>query len=453
MFSSHFRRALAFSFCATWLAVAAHAQPYGDWRSDAPGKLHRITPADMPAPYATRSAADGPRMIEPPAGALPQVPAGFSVQRFASGLRMPRVVRVAPNGDIFVAESAAGRIRVFRAADGAAQPQRNEVFATGLDSPFGIAFYPPGPDPQFVYVAETNAVVRYPYRGGDLHARAGRETIVPQISPTADFHWTRDIAFSADGARMFVSVGSGSNDAEDLPRLSAEAIRRHDAEFGARLRLGSGATARRRAVLLARRQGPACVRHRLAQLLRPGEVAAAGDLWCAVNERDGLGDNLPPDFATRVQQGQFFGWPWYYIGSHADPEHADQRPDLAGHVTVPEVLIQPHSAPLASPSTKAPASPRSRRSTAAMPSSHCTDHGTERRRTGYKVVRIHLHNGVPDGSYQDFLTGFVTGNGSVWGRPVDVAVAHDGALLVTEDGNGTIWRIAFGAGHYHVAIS
>jgi glucose/arabinose dehydrogenase len=428
---------------ATLLLLPARAQPYGDWRADAPGVVHHITANEMPPSGATRSAFNGPRIVEPSPGALPRVPAGFSVQQFASGLRNPRVVRVAPNGDIFVAESGAGRIRVLRAVDGAAAAQQNEVFATGLDQPFGIAFFPPGPDPQFIYIAENNAVVRFAYRSGDLHARAAPETIVPQLSPTAYHHWTRDIGFSPDGSRMYVSVGSGSNDAEGMPRLDAESIRRHDAEFGAGAAWGSEQF--RADVLVFTPEGKN--RRIFATGLRncSGLAVApqSGDVWCATNERDGLGDDLPPDYVTRVREGNFFGWPWFYIGAHEDPSHAGERPDLAGRVAMPEVLIQPHSAPLGIAFYTGSMFPPEYRGDAFV-----TLHGSwnRERRTGYKVVRIRLHNGVPDGSYQDFLTGFVLDDRSVWGRPVGVAVAHDGALLVTEDGNGTLWRIAFNGG-------
>ena len=170
-----------------------------------------------------------------------------------------------------------------------------------------------------------------------------------------------------------------------------------------------------------------------------------GDLWCATNERDGMGDNLVPDYVTRVRAGGFYGWPWYYIGPHEDPRHAGERPDLLGRVTVPDVLIQPHSAPLAMTFYQAP-----RGGVAAFPADHDGDafvalHGSwnRSRRTGYKVVRVPLHDGVPRGVYEDFMTGLVVDDDDVWARPVGVAVAHDGALLVTEDGNGLMWRIAY----------
>ncbi len=208
---------------------------YGDWRTDAPLVRRKIT--DLPPPYATRSASNPPRVIAKPVFAAPNVPPGFQVELFASNLRDPRTVRVAPNGDIFITESEPGRIRVLRAADGAAKPSSNDVFASGLDQPFGIAFYPSGSDPQWIYVANTGSVVRYPYRNGDLKARGKAEVIVRDLPGAGGRsvqrgHITRDIAFSKDGRQMFVSVGSASNDGEGIGKRDAAAIARWEAEHG-----------------------------------------------------------------------------------------------------------------------------------------------------------------------------------------------------------------------------
>jgi glucose/arabinose dehydrogenase len=205
---------------------------YGDWKADAPGTRRKITAADLPAPFATPAVRETARVVAPPFGAQLSVPAGFSVALFADHLEAPRAMRVAPNGDIFVAESRAGRVRVLRAADGAAKPAQNEIFASGLAEPFGIAFYPPGPDPQFVYVANTNSVVRFPYKSGDLKASRAAETIVPSLTESEGGHWTRDVVFSPDGKRMFVSVGSGSNVAENMGKKPADDARQWDAMHG-----------------------------------------------------------------------------------------------------------------------------------------------------------------------------------------------------------------------------
>ncbi len=421
---------------------------YGDWRQDSPGQRRRLTPADMPAPFASRSASNTPSLADPPAGALPRVPPGYAVQRFAAGLEGPRLVRVAPNGDIFVAETAAGRIRVLRATDGAWHPDQEQVFADGLDAPFGIAFYPAGPSPQWVYVATINSVVRFAYHPGDLKASGRPETVVGRLAGTTSDHTTRDIQFSRDGRRMFVSVGSGSNAAQSLARRDPGQIRQWEAHT---LRGAAwDEEADRANVLVFDPDGSN--RHVFADGIRNCVGLAVhprtGDLWCSTNERDGLGDNLVPDYVTRIREGAFYGWPWYYIGANEDPRHKGERPDLAAQVTVPDVLLQPHSAPLQMTFYDPPAG-----GVAAFPADVRGDafaalHGSWNRaaRTGYKVVRLQLHDGVPTGIYQDFMTGFVIDQDSVWGRPVGVAVAHDGALLVTEDGNGTLWRIAYAGG-------
>ncbi len=423
--------------------LLAGSAAFGDWRADAPGVRRKIAPADLPAPYASGSASRGPSVVAAPRGALPKAPPGFTVMRFAEGLETPRVLRIAPNGDVFIAESGAGRIRVMRAADGAARPERNEIFADDLDGPFGIAFYPPGAAPQWVYVATTASVVRFPYASGDLRARGPAQIVVRRLPDGG--HWTRDVVFSPDGRRMFVSVGSASNDAQGLPRKSQAELRLWDTAHG--LGAAWGEEEDRADVLSfdpaggGRRIFATGLRNCVGLAVEP----QTGALWCSTNERDGLGDNLPPDFVTRVREGGFYGWPWYYIGEHEDPRHRGERPDLRGKITVPDVLIQPHSAPLAMTFYDA------KSGEARFPEEYRGDafvaaHGSWNRskRTGYKVVRIRLRDGAPTGEYDDFLTGFVLDDNRVWGRPVGVAVAHDGALLVSEDGNGTIWRVAYG---------
>ena len=403
---------------------------YGDWRTDAPGVRRLITAADLPPPEATRSAANPAQRAPRTAAVLPLPPPGFAVDLFAQNLSEPRVIRVAPNGDVFVAESGAGRIRVFRA--GADGPLTESVFAEGLERPFGIAFAPPGSEPGWIYVATPTAVFRYPYGSGDLKATGRPETVVRGL-PAGGAHWTRDLAFSADGKTLFVSVGSATNDG-DGARLDQAAI--------ATLPLGaSGGADTNRADVLAfdpdgthQRVVATGLRNCSGMTIEP----ATGELWCAVNERDGLGDNLPPDYATRVVDGAFYGWPWYYIGDNPDPRHAGERPDLTGHVTIPDVLFQPHSAPLGIAFYEGSQFPEAYRGSAFV-----AFHGSWNRakRTGYKVVRILMKDGKPTGVYEDFLTGFVANDESVWGRPVDVAVTNDGALLVTDDEGGAIWRV------------
>jgi glucose/arabinose dehydrogenase len=426
-----------------WTAAApglrTGAAAMGDYHGDGPGVRRRIAVGDLPPPFATASARNSPSVVSQPAHGQLIVPPGFSVELFAKDLVNPRLLRVAPNGDLFAAESSSGRLRLLRAADGAAKPELVEIFAKELDQPFGIAFYPPGNDPQWLYVAENNGVVRFPYRAGDRTARGPREIVVPRLSNQGGGHWTRDIVFSRDGKRMFVSVGSASNVAERMPkRTVAEAQ-----AFEKTAALGAAwADEDHRADVLAfdpdgksEQIFATGLRNCVGLAVHP----ATGDLWCSTNERDGLGDDLVPDYVTRVRPGAFYGWPWYWLGDHEDPRLKGDRPDLAGKVAVPDVLVQPHSASLQMTFYDGKMFPPEYRGDA-----FAAFHGSWNRakRTGYKVVRVLQRDGVPTGEYEDFLVGFVADAESVWGRPVGVAVAHDGALLVSEDGNGTLWRVS-----------
>jgi glucose/arabinose dehydrogenase len=272
-------------------------------------------------------------------------------------------------------------------------------------------------------------VVRFPYQAGDLHARGPAETVVASIPASGRLpgggHWTRDVIFTPDGSKMFVSVGSHTNDADGLSRyLKSEDHRADVLEFNPD---GSGF-----------RIYAAGLRNCVGMAINP----TSGDLYCSTNERDGLGDNLPPDYITHVQDGGFYGWPWYYIGDHQDPRHLGEHPELAAKAIVPDVLLQAHSASLEMLFYNGQQFPEEYRGDA-----FAAEHGSwnRSRRTGYKVIRVMMHDGKPTGEYEDFMTGFVTVDGDVWGRPVGVAVAHDGALLVTEDGNGTMWRISYAA--------
>jgi glucose/arabinose dehydrogenase len=424
--------ALAFLAPALASAAAPRTGPaaYGDWRADAPGVVRLIRPSDLPPPRATPSASSGPSVASRPGHALPRVPPGFHVELVASGLETPRTLRRAPNGDVFLAESGAGRVLILRPGT------KPTVFAEDLSLPFGIGFWPPGPDPRFVYVAESGRVVRFPYRSGDLKAGGRAETVVPHLPEGG--HWTRDLAFSPDGRRMFVSVGSASN-------IGTEMSRHPPAGFAESRPPGAawGDEQDRADVLVADPDGgnlrvfATGLRNCSAEAIQPG----TGALWCAVNERDGLGDNLPPDYATEVREGAFYGWPWFYIGDHEDPRLKGRRPDLAGRVAMPDVLIQPHSAPLGITFYDGAQFPPDYRGDAFV-----ALHGSWNRgqRTGYKVIRLRFRDGRATGEYEDFLTGFVISEKTVWGRPVGVAVDKDGALLVSEDGNGTVWRVTYG---------
>jgi glucose/arabinose dehydrogenase len=392
-----------------------------DYGSLKPGTFRKITAADLPKPFATSSSSNAATMVTRPADAWPKAPAGFKVELYATGLDMPRQIRVAPNGDFFVAESQLGQIKIFRGRDKNGKPEQVSTFATGLKRPFGVGFYPPGSNPEWVYVGNTDSVVRLPYRSGDLKASGAAEVIVPSLPPGGG-HWTRDVVFSQDGKRMFVAVGSGSN-VDDPDTHSAELHRANILEYTPEGRfVGVYASGIRNPVGL-------------------GVNPQTGELWCSVNERDALGDNLVPDYVTHVQQGGFYGWPWYYIGGHQDPRHAGKHPELKDKVLVPDVLLQPHNASLGLTFYEGTQFPSEYRGDL-----FAAEHGSWNRstRTGYEVIRVPLDGGHAGEAFEDFLTGFVTADGKVWGRPVGVAVAQDGALLVTDDGSRSIWRVSYG---------
>ena len=408
---------------------------FGDWHADAPGTRRLIRPQDLPAPDFAGSVSNRVTTVRHD-GQKPSVPAGFSIGEFASGLEHPRLIRPAPNGDIFIAESTAGQIRVLR-PDGARATQTS-IFASDLLGPFGIAFYPPGPNPQWVYVGNTDSVVRFAYRNGDLTARGPAEIVVPHLP--VDGHRTRDVVFSPNGQTMFVSVGSGSNVGEDMEKLNGAALQ----TWAASHPLGAtwGPETDRADVLTFDPQGKRIgifatgIRNCVGMAIDPSN----GTLWCSTNERDRIGNNLPPDYITRIREGAFYGWPWYYIGANEDPRHKDERPDLKDKVTVPDVLIQAHSASLQIAFYQGQQFPAE-----YVGNIFAAEHGSWNRasRTGYKVVRVIVKDGVPTGEYDDFATGFVVNDNEVWGRPVGIAVDRYGALLVSEDASGTIWRVTY----------
>jgi glucose/arabinose dehydrogenase len=405
---------------ASTLKAPPPKAPFTDFRYEKPGTVHKITVADLPAPYASKSANNGPEEVSRPANVWPVAPAGFKVELFAGGLDNPRWLRTAPNGDIFLAESNSGRIRVFRGMTSDGKPEQMEIFASGLKRPYGIAFYPPGPDPRWVYIGNTNEIVRFPYRNGDLKASGASEHIADL--PTGG-HWTRALEFSPDGKKLFVGVGSESNvdDPETNPEEKDRAtIRVCDPEKCELTVYASG----------IRNAG--------------GGIAidpATGELWCSVNERDALGDDLVPDYITHVQGGGFYGWPWWYIGTHQDPRQKGKHPELKDKAIVPDVLLQPHNASLELTFYQASQFPAEYRGDI-----FASQHGSWNRsvRAGYEVIRVPRHqSGKASGEYEDFLTGFVLPDGHVWGRPVGITVAPDGSLLVSDDGSNSIWRISY----------
>jgi len=405
--------------------ILTGADALGDWTTDAPGVKRKITVADLPPPYQSESAENPPKKADRPEGALPKVPAGFTVNEFAGGFDHPRVVQVAPNGDVFVVESNPGRVQILRDSDGDGKAETRTTYAEDLSRPFGLAFYPTGTDdPTHLYIANTDSVVRFPYKVGDTKASGPAEPLITNIPSGQEQvggggHWTRDVVFSQDNQRMFVSVGSRSNVTDDASEERRACILAFTPDGKNETLYASG------------------IRNPVGLAIEPG----TGALWTSVNERDELGDNLVPDYVTRVQEGGFYGWPWYYLGGHQDPRHEGKHPELKDKAIVPDVLIQSHSASLDLTFYTGQQFPPEYRGHI-----FAAEHGSWNRskRTGYKVVRIPVANGKAVGYYEDFMVGMVNEDGDVWGRPVGVAVASDGALLVTDDQSNTVWRVAYG---------
>lgn len=442
---AYFQSVVGAQVAAQPIIVPEASVQTANWRLDAPGQLHQIRIASLPAPYATRSSNNHPSVVSMLPGAKLSLPPGFHIDSFATGLEGPRKMLLAPNGDIFVTEIRGGRVSVIHPAADGRRAARIDVFAKDLRQPFGLAFFPNAQDPRWLYVAETNRVIRYPYHVGDVTPRGNVQTVIGQL-PSGSGHSTRDIVFSPDGKRMFVSVGSASNVAESMPKKTPAEIATWEAQHG----LGTAwdSETNRAVVLDFDAASPAQatvyaagIRNCVGLTVQPQN----GALWCTTNERDGLGDDLVPDYSTRVTRGQFYGWPWYYLGSTEDPRLKGERPDLAGKVAVPDVLYQSHSASLSMTFYAASGG------NSAFPAAYVGDafvafHGSWNRslRTGYKLVRVHMKNGEPTGDYEDFLTGFVVDDAHVWGRPVATMELSDGSLLMSEDGNNAIFRISFG---------
>jgi glucose/arabinose dehydrogenase len=377
-------------------------------------RTYTFSAKDLATP--TEQKPNPPKVVPRPEGASLTLPSGFSASLFASGgFKRPRNLAQAPNGDIFVVDSGPGSIWVLRDADknGTIEDTERSEFATGLKQPFGIAFQKGA-----VYVANTDAVVRFPYAAGDLKASAAPVTVAPLPNgPTG--HWTRNIAFTPDGTSFYVTVGSAHNIDPDPDPLRATVLK-----FKAD---GSGpdvvVTGARNAVGLA---------------IHP----TTREPWITVQERDGLGDDLVHDYMARVVPGRFFGWPYAYLGANQDPRHSGKMPDLVKKTVVPEVLFAPHSSAMTMlfyTGKTFPTRYRSGAFAALRGSSGRTP------RTGYKIVFVPFAKGQATGSYEDFATGWMLGEDKpeVWGRPVGLAQLQDGSLLVVEDGNGTIWKISY----------
>jgi glucose/arabinose dehydrogenase len=453
---------------------------FADYSQQKPGVSRKITVADLPEPNPAEAVDNGAKVVARPDGMLPIAPPGFKVTLYAGGdggptpapdghfserlgnappkgtFQQPRIIRTAPNGDIFLTDSFVGKVFVLRGVGPDGKAKVVSLYASGLSNPFGVAFYP-ADNPKYVYVANTFTVVRFPYHAGDLVASGPPETVVHDLPGYAQLrgggHWTRDVVFTPDGAHMLISVGSASNadNADDHPNEFHRADVLEFTPEGKFVKVYAGG-----------------LRNCVGEAINP----VTGQLWCSTNERDNLGNNLVPDYVTSVKEDGFYGWPWYYMGGHRDPrlelpcadgtganinlkepiteEQAKtcKHLDVASKVITPDVLLQPHMASL----EMAFYTPRQTASE-AFPKAFTNDafaaeHGSWNRalRGGYEVVRVPMHNGHATGAYEDFLTGFVTADGQVWGRPVGVTVMNDGSLLVTDDGSRTVWRVEYVGG-------
>lgn len=391
--------------------------PFTDYRFEKPGTVRHITVQDLPAPYASSSATAAPKVVARPADAWPIAPPGFKVDLFASGLTNPRLMRRAPNGDIFLAETSAGDIKVLRGITEAGKPEQIQLFASGLNIPFGIAFYPPGDNPQWVYVANMDSVVRFPYHNGDLTSTGTPQHLLDL--PSGGHHRSRDIQFSPDAKKMYVSVGSDQN-VDDAPTEVNRADILELNPDGSGLRVYASG-----------------IRNAVGIAFNP----MTAELWCSTNERDGLGNDLVPDYITHVEDGGFYGWPWFYMGGGQDPRMEGKHSELKDKVITPDVILQPHNASLQLTFYDGKQFPSEYQGDI-----FAAEHGSWNRspRAGYEVIRVPLHqSGHASGEYEDFLSGFVVDDDSVWGRPVGLVTASDGSLLVSDDGSGSIWRVTY----------
>ncbi|MCF4165699.1 PQQ-dependent sugar dehydrogenase [Zavarzinia compransoris] len=379
-----------------------------------------VDPADLPPPHATGSAYNGPRKVARPDGVAPVAPPGFAVNLFVDGLAHPRAFAVAPDGAILLAQSRAGVVTRLVDGDGDGVAESRSAYLDGLELPYGLAF-----QGETLFVADAHGVWRLPYDGAERAAATPERITAEDDFGEPGGHWTRNLAFSADGSAFFVAIGSEGNLAEEpAPRAT---IRRYPAAGGTGETFAAG------------------LRNPVGLAVEPG----TGHLWTVVNERDGLGDDLVPDYLAEVVQGGFYGWPYAYMGV-PDPRFGDRSPDLVAATRMPEVLFRSHSAPLGLAFYTGAAFPPDYRGDAFVALHGSWNAGTPR---GYQVARVDFEEGRPVANrYEIFLDGFrldapgSDGRAEVWGRPAAVAVAPDGALLVADDVGGTIWRVAYEGG-------
>ncbi len=374
-------------------------------------------PNKLAAPFHTESARRPSRVIPQPADAKLTVPKGFKVNVYAEGgFTYPRWMVLAPNGDIFVADSRANSIVVLRDTDKDGKADQRWTWSSKLDQPFGMAFHK-----DWFYVANTDSVVRFAYKKGQTEASGEPERIVELTRGGYNQHWTRNVIFSPDGKKMFVSIGSASNvDVEEDPRRAAISVYDPD---GKNHKIYAGG-----------------LRNPIGLAWNP----KTGELWTAVNERDGLGDDLVPDYATSVKEGGWYGWPYSYIGKNRDPRRKEET-DLVDKTIVPDVIFQSHVAALGIVFYQGKMFPKEYQNDAFV-----AFHGSWNRAklSGYTVVRIPFNDkGKLEGNkYENFVSGWLPDENSnlVWGRPVGLLVNTDGSLLIADDGGRKIWRLSYG---------
>lgn len=376
----------------------------------------------LPKPFATPAASKSSKVIGWPAGRAPIALPGFQVTALAESLEVPRSLYVLPNGDVLVAEmgrgagQGAGRITLLRNADQDGKTKLREVFLSGLNRPFGMLLVG-----GHFYVGNTDGIVRYPYHPGETRITASGEKI---LDLPAGGHNTRNLVANDDGSKIYVAVGSSSNVDER----------------------GNDAKDQRRAAILEINPDGSGMRVFASGLRNPVGLAwqpGTKSLWTVVNERDNLGDDLVPDYLTRVREAAFYGWPYSYFGQNEDPRKKGQRPDLVAKAIPPDYALGTHVAPLGLVFYRGVSFPQQFRNGAFI-----GQHGSWNRSrfAGYKVVFLPFQNGKPGGDPQDFLTGFIANeeDSTVYGRPAGVAVASDGSLLVADDGGNKIWRVSYG---------
>lgn len=381
-----------------------------------------ITLSSLPAPFATNSASKSPQVVPIPLNPTLNVPAGFQVNVYADGLDSPRWLALTPSGDVLVTETRENRIRLLRDTDGDGVADVKKTFASsqnGVDIPFGMTFAG-----NSFFLGNTGEVRRYPYTSGQEQLTGTGQRIAELTPGGYNQHWTRNVVASPDGTQLFVTIGSRSNvDEEPLPRASVQ-IMNLDGSNQQTFAYG--------------------LRNPVGLDFHP----ITGEVYVTVNERDGIGDDLVPDYLTRIQQGEFYGWPYAYLTPNLiDPRQTvngqSKRPELVAQTKTPDVLFQAHSAALGLQFYDGQTFPEKYRNGAfvAFRGSWNRNQGT-----GYKIVFVPFDaSGQPQGYYEDFLTGFLldpTGP-TTWGRPVGLLVLPDGSLLVTEEANNRIYRIQY----------